>query len=146
MLIDNEWHAKISGLSHACHEECKINRELFCTDEFMSPEIALSLNFDKSVDIYSFGIILCEIITSKEPSTFCSTTLKEQFFLRKKEQIIFELDEVKLQHLIPSDCPEDFEVLACACCEVDHLRRPTVHTCIREIETILQLFAFPEGG
>ena len=145
MLIDDDRQTKLSGLSHACHEECNINRELFCTDEFMSPEIALSLNFDKSVDIYSFGIILCEIITSKEPSSFCSTTLKEQFFLRKKKQIIFEVNEIKLQHLIPSDCPEEFEVLAFACCETDSFRRPTVHTCIEELEVILQLFEYSKG-
>ena len=145
VLIDENWRTKLSGFSHACDEMCEIKKEIFCTDEFMSPEIALSLPFDKFVDIYSLGIIIFEIITSKEPSSFCSVTLKEQSFLYKKEQIVYELNESKLQSIIPIGCPEEFEVIAFACCEIESLRRPTVHTCIVELEAILLSLQCTEG-
>lgn len=36
------------------------------TEEFMSPEIALGLAFGIESDIFSFGILLCEMITGME--------------------------------------------------------------------------------
>jgi len=37
------------------------------TDEFMAPEIMFGMQYDEKVDIYSFGIMLAEILTRKPP-------------------------------------------------------------------------------
>ena len=94
----------------------------------MSPEISLALDFDRSSDIFSFGITLCETITFKEPSAE---------FLCRKAQNIFALDEKELADAIVEGCPEELEALACQCCDVDTSKRPTIQTCIEELEALL---------
>lgn len=37
------------------------------TDEFMAPEIIFGMQYDEKVDVYSFGIMLAELITRKAP-------------------------------------------------------------------------------
>ena len=101
---------------------------MYGTEEFMSPEVALAHDFDKSADIFSFGIILCEIMTLKEPSSS---------FLCRKAQNMFALDETELADSVMPGCPEEFEALACQCCDVEPSKRPTVQTCIEELEAIL---------
>ena len=94
----------------------------------MSPEVALALDFDKSSDIFSFGIILCELMTCKEPSSK---------FLNRKAQNLFSLDETQLTEFIIKGCPEELEALACQCCDVDQTKRPTAQTCIEELVSML---------
>jgi serine/threonine protein kinase len=47
--VDGEWRGKLCDFSFACHEESTSKRDfIYGTTEFMSPEIALALDFDKS--------------------------------------------------------------------------------------------------
>lgn len=94
----------------------------------MSPEISLALDFDRTSDIFSFGITLCETITFREPSAE---------FLCRKAQHIFALDEKELADAVIEGCPEELEALACQCCDVDTSKRPTIQTCIDELEALL---------
>ena len=66
VLIDSEWRAKLCDFSFACHTECSAKRDFtYGTDEFMSPEIALCEDFGVSSDIFSFGILLCEVVSGQ---------------------------------------------------------------------------------
>ena len=94
----------------------------------MSPEISLALDFDKSADIFSFGITLCEAITSREPSGH---------FLHRRAQNMFALDEMELANAVMPGCPEELEALACLCCDVETYKRPTIQTCIEELESLM---------
>jgi LIM domain kinase 1 len=94
---------------------------IYGTDEFMSPEIAMGENFDVSSDIFSFGILLCEIITKKEPSND---------FLKRDAKKLFALDENELRESIPYDCPESLEALALQCCDIDPAKRPSSNDCV----------------
>lgn len=147
VLVDQEWRGKLCDFSFACHEECFSKQDfIYGTDEFMSPEISLALDFDKSADIFSFGIILCEAITWREPSGH---------FLHRRAQNMFALDEMELADVVMPGCPEELEALACLCCDVETYKRPTIQTCIEELESLLHLlgggdFEFapekPSGG
>jgi serine/threonine protein kinase len=129
VLVDEEWRGKLCDFSFACNEECSSKRDfIYGTEEFMSPEISLALDFDRSSDIFSFGITLCEMITFREPSTE---------FLCRKAQNIFALDEKELADAIVEGSPEELEALACQCCDVDTSKRPTIQTCIEELEALL---------
>ena len=89
VLIDEFYRAKLCDFSFACHEECISKKDfIYGTDEFMCPEVALALDFDKSADIFSFGIILCELMTLKEPSSkFLSRRDKRLDFNKLKKNI-----------------------------------------------------------
>lgn len=62
ILITQEWEAKLCDFSFTCHEESSSkNSFVYGTTEFMSPEISLATDFTISADIFSFGIVLCEV-------------------------------------------------------------------------------------
>jgi serine/threonine protein kinase len=112
VLVDKDWKKEYT----------------YGTDEFMSPEIALALDFDRSTDIFSFGITVCEAITCKEPSAQ---------FLCRKAQSMFALNESELANAVMQGCPEELEALALQCCDLDTTKRPTIQTCIEELESIM---------
>lgn len=125
VLVDDQWRAKLCDFSFAIHNDSKSKRHYtYGTEEFMSPEIAFALDFDLSTDIFSFGILLCEIMTDIEPSI-------------RKPQESFALNEEDIRSRVLPDCPEAFEALALQCCESDPSKRPSVATCVEELETIL---------
>ena len=124
ILVDDKWRAKLCDFSFAIHKDSQSKRDYtYGTEEFMSPEIAFALDFDLSADIFSFGILLCELMTDIEPSI-------------RKPQDSFALNEEEVRSRILPGCPEALEALALQCCESDPLKRPTISTCIEELETI----------
>ena len=105
------------------------------TDEFMSPEIALALDFSLSSDIFSFGIVLCEIMTCREPS---------EKFLHRRAQDMFAVPEHELRVSIQKGCPEALITLALQCCHVEPANRPTAQMCVDELEVLLNDLGGPE--
>jgi serine/threonine protein kinase len=82
----------LCDFSFACHDESSSKQSfIYGTDEFMSPEVALALDFSFPADIFSFGIVLCELITNKEPSST---------FLHRRPQDSFALDESELRFFL----------------------------------------------
>jgi hypothetical protein len=95
------------------------------------------LNNPSIADIFSFGIVLCEIMTGREPSSE---------FMCRKAQSLFALDEEELKNAVETGCPEGLEVLACLCCDVEPDKRPVVQTCIEELESLLAELGGPPKG
>jgi LIM domain kinase 1 len=87
----------------------------------MAPEIAMGEDFDCAADIFSFGILLCEMITNREPS---------DTFLKRRAKELFALNEEELRSAIPEDCPESLEALTLQCCDLDPLKRPSAEGCV----------------
>jgi serine/threonine protein kinase len=130
--VDEKYRAKLCTFSNICHRQCvsKSNLSDGVAEQFLSPEIAMSLeDYDCSSDIFSFGIVLSEIITGKEPS---------QTFLNRHKSNSFAVDIDELRNSIIDDCPDRLELLAYQCCEQDPSDRPKADTCVDEIEQILQ--------
>jgi LIM domain kinase 1 len=83
----------------------------------MAPEIILGMTFDKRVDIFSFGVILCELATRS-----VSTESNETF-----RRIIpgFGLNELEIRNAALSEgTSESFVTLALQCAEDDPQKRP----------------------
>ena len=96
----------------------------------MSPEIALAMDFDQSSDIFSFGIVICELITGREPSAS---------FLCRKPNNMFALDESEVRDAVLPGCPPELEALALQCCSLKPTDRPNAHLCIEELEVLYHL-------
>ena len=100
VLLDSNWRAKLCDFSFAIHVESMVRSEyIYGTDEFMAPEVALGELFDCQADIFSFGVLLAEVITEREP---------DKHFLHRKAQTLFSLDvdelhSVRLLHACVSD-------------------------------------------
>nr|XP_014344565.1 PREDICTED: LIM domain kinase 2 [Latimeria chalumnae] len=81
---------------------------------WMAPEMLNGKSYDEKVDIFSFGIVLCEIIGQVYADPDCLPRTLD-----------FGLN-VKLfaQKFLPKDCPPAFFALAVACCDLDPEKRP----------------------
>ncbi|XP_042353010.1 dual specificity testis-specific protein kinase 2-like [Plectropomus leopardus] len=92
---------------------------------WMAPEVLRDEPYDEKADVFSYGIILCEIIARVQA---------DPDFLPRTEN--FGLDYHTFQHMV-GDCPPDFLQLAFNCCNMDPKLRPSFPDIVRHLEEIL---------
>ncbi|KAG7480855.1 hypothetical protein MATL_G00060640 [Megalops atlanticus] len=81
---------------------------------WMAPEMLNGKRYDEKVDIFSFGIVLCEIIGQVYADPECLPRTLD-----------FGLNVEKfLEKFLPQDCPPAFFPLAVACCDLIPENRP----------------------
>lgn len=80
---------------------------------WMAPEMMKGKKYDEKVDIFSFGIVLCEIIGRVQADP--------DYLPRSND---FGLNTVVFKEKFCSNCPEPFYEIAFLCCELDPERRP----------------------
>ncbi|XP_033924846.1 LIM domain kinase 1 isoform X6 [Melopsittacus undulatus] len=82
---------------------------------WMAPEMINGRSYDEKVDIFSFGIVLCEIIgrVSADPDYLPRTT---DFGLNVRGF---------LDRYCPPACPHSFFPIAVCCCDLDPEKRPS---------------------
>jgi serine/threonine protein kinase len=66
VLVDETWTAKIGDFGLA-QQKRSINAGRVGSPAYMAPEMLQSIAFTEKVDVYSFGVILWELFTKKEP-------------------------------------------------------------------------------
>ncbi|CAJ1072865.1 dual specificity testis-specific protein kinase 2 [Xyrichtys novacula] len=92
---------------------------------WMAPEVLRDESYNEKADVFSYGIILCEIIARIQA---------DPDFLPRTEN--FGLDYHTFQHMV-GDCPPDFLQLAFNCCNMDPKLRPSCQDIVRHLEEIL---------
>ena len=98
ILIDASWRAKICDHSFAIAQRSPDISNFTCgTVEFMSPEVALNEPYDSKCDMFSLGIVICEMASEKEPGA--------GGFLVRRPQDLFELPASEVQAAALPDCP-----------------------------------------
>jgi LIM domain kinase 1 len=99
LLVTDNGRLKITDFGFAriaARNEDESKRLTFCgTDSYMSPEILLGEEFDLPTDIFSFGIILCEIAARKLADT--------RYFKRTAPTFCIDVEEV--HKLANPGCP-----------------------------------------
>jgi serine/threonine protein kinase len=66
VLVDDTWTAKIGDFGLA-QQKRSVNAGRVGSPVYMAPEMLQSIAFTEKVDVYSFGVILWELFTKKEP-------------------------------------------------------------------------------
>ncbi|KAG7221075.1 hypothetical protein INR49_017704 [Caranx melampygus] len=81
---------------------------------WMAPEMIHGKSYDERVDIFSFGIMLCEIIgrVNADPD-----------YLPRAMDFGLNVSGF-LEHYCPPDCPPAFFPMAAVCCDLDADKRP----------------------
>uniref|UniRef100_A0A8C3PK30 LIM domain kinase 1 n=1 Tax=Calidris pygmaea TaxID=425635 RepID=A0A8C3PK30_9CHAR len=93
---------------------------------WMAPEMINGRSYDEKVDIFSFGIVLCEIIgrVSADPDYLPRTT---DFGLNVRGF---------LDRYCPPACPPSFFPIAVCCCDLDPEKRPSFSKLEQWLETL----------
>jgi len=97
------------------------------TNEFMSPEMILGMPYDKSTDVFSFGVILGEMITRKEPR-------------ERDPEVGYQIEWAEFRKLIPMDCPTEAQQLMMRCCLHEPGKRPTFQEILTEFSRLLEVY------
>ncbi|KAK2863010.1 hypothetical protein Q5P01_002543 [Channa striata] len=89
---------------------------------WMAPEVLRGEVYNEKVDVFAYGIILCEIIARIQA---------DPDILPRTED--FGLDVEAFQQMV-GDCPPEFLDLAIACCNMDATLRPSFLQIVAELE------------
>lgn len=84
------------------------------------------MDYDEKADVYSFGIVLCELITRRKATDDLP-----------RSPTNFSLDVSKLVPLVPEDCPPELYNLAISCVAYDSHARPPFKEIIPILKNLL---------
>ncbi|KAM4695980.1 dual specificity testis-specific protein kinase 1-like [Rhinophrynus dorsalis] len=93
---------------------------------WMAPEMLRGEPYDRKVDVFSFGIVLCEIL-GRIPAD-------PEILPRTQD---YGLDVVAFQSLI-RDCPKRVLDLAASCCRLEAFKRPSFSEILDELEDLAE--------
>eukprot|EP01125_Pyxidicula_operculata_P017139 TRINITY_DN5978_c0_g1_i1.p1 TRINITY_DN5978_c0_g1~~TRINITY_DN5978_c0_g1_i1.p1 ORF type:complete len:512 (+),score=76.63 TRINITY_DN5978_c0_g1_i1:109-1644(+) len=141
ILIDNNYNVKVSDFGFS--EILKDTDALLSDPEtagirgtpiWMAPEVMLKKKFNKAIDVYSFGIILWEVLTLDEP-------FKEYEAI---EPFKHDVAENGHRPKIPSDCLPQLKNLMEDCWNTNPEKRPDFTTVVERLNEILISLAIPD--
>lgn len=99
------------------------------TDDWMAPEVILGMDYDEKSDVFSYGVLLLEMIIGTK-------TLKRD--LKRNPMTGFELDLNQVRTLAPRTCPSKFLELAIFCCEYQPKNRPDFKSIVMAFAKFMQ--------
>ena len=130
LLVTANCRLKITDFGFAriaARNEEESKRLTFCgTDSYMSPEILLGNEFDLPTDIFSLGVIFCEILARK---------LADDHTFRRTPPL-FNIDEDEVRRLASPGCPPAFIQLALDCLAQVPSQRPTTREILDRLRVI----------
>jgi len=127
VLIGENFKVKLCDLGLATVlESKKSQRTTICgTDQWMAPEILMGDPYGFPADVFSFGIVLTELITQQPPKT-------------RSMMLSFGLDVENFNSQIPEDCPPEFATLAVECADPSPEKRPIFKDIVGRVKAIMQ--------
>ncbi|KAI7746283.1 hypothetical protein M8C21_017607 [Ambrosia artemisiifolia] len=147
ILIDNNWVAKISDLGLSKLGLSGLNRSAvisrvcgtpgYCEPEYFSTGIVT-----KESDVYSFGIVLFEVLCGKLCCTVdhdgfqLSATVVKDYYKKKK---VSEIVDPILKEQMSSELIRDFSKIAYRCLHEDRDQRPPMTLVVKKLERLLAI-------
>lgn len=128
LLYDSNGRIKVSdfGLSHF-QEGVMFDTNPKGTPLYMAPEVMLKEVITEKVDVYSFGIILWELVTKQE--AFQHHTNYQAFV----EAVCCDGE----RPVIPKDCPESLATFMQRCWDEDPRKRPPFSEIVDKLDSII---------
>ncbi|CAA0842562.1 Probable serine/threonine-protein kinase [Striga hermonthica] len=142
ILLDRNWHPKLSdfGLAKLLNSEISyVTTRVMGTFGYVAPEYACTGMLNEKSDIYSFGILIMEIITGRSPVDYSRPPgevnlvdwLKVMVANRKTEEVI----DPKLPERPASKALKRVILVALRCVDPDALKRPKMGHIIHMLES-----------
>jgi len=128
-LVGDAWQIKVCDLGFARKVDSlsrKRSMSICGTEEYMSPEMLVGLDYNEKVDVFSYGIFLAELISLCYLPTDFKRTAATQF----------GIDIIKFKDLIPDDCPAQLADLVIDCCSFSSYSRPSFEKVVHRLADI----------
>ncbi|KAJ6619017.1 kinase-like domain-containing protein [Mycena sp. CBHHK59/15] len=141
LLVTSNGRLKLTDFGFAriaARNDDESKRLTFCgTDSYMSPEILLGDEFDLPTDIFSLGIIFCEIATRR--------LADDDHF--KRTAPTFGIDPEEVHKLANPGCPPAFLALCVDCLATEPSARPSTRDILERLRVIeAEVLARPNEG
>ncbi|KAG4959907.1 hypothetical protein AAZX31_13G162900 [Glycine max] len=124
VLINEDFHLKIADFGIACEEAyCDLFADDPGTYRWMAPEMIKRKSYGRKVDVYSFGLILWEMVTGTIPYEDMTPI-----------QAAFAVVNKNARPVIPSDCPPAMRALIEQCWSLHPDKRPEFWQVVKVLE------------
>jgi len=126
LISGADYKAKLCDLGLARALDTASRRLTFVgTDRWMAPEICLGIDYDYKVDVFSYGVVLMEIITQAVPD-------------ERRAQDKFAFNEGTFRGKVPRSCPAAFAQLAIDCTKLDPRTRPSFKSIMERVKRLYE--------
>jgi len=122
LLVDDDYHVKVCDFGLARVKNAGRIMSMRGTSDWMAPEVAQGVEYDEKADVFSYGVILAEIITRGYPDDF------PRLGMLKLE---YELD--KLRAMFPADTNPILADVCCACLSSKPADRPSMKEIVEKL-------------
>ncbi|CAH9146508.1 unnamed protein product [Cuscuta epithymum] len=130
LLLDENMCVKVADFGISCLEsQCGSAKGFTGTYRWMAPEMIKEKHHTRKVDVYSFGIVLWELLTALTP-----------FDNMTPEQAAFAVCQKNARPPLPSDCPKAFQNLVNRCWASDPHKRPHFQEIVTILESYVEAF------
>lgn len=131
LLVDDNFNVKVCDFGLA-HMKSHGNRQQGSygatgTPLWMAPEVLMNKPYDESADMYSFGIVLWELVTGSDPFKDITT------YSSLLDRVVTGGERPE----IPDNCPSKLKALIKACWDQDPKRRPSFEKIIPLFDEII---------
>ncbi|XP_062195663.1 uncharacterized protein LOC133898876 [Phragmites australis] len=124
ILFDENFCMKIADFGIACEETlCDVLVEDEGTYRWMAPEMIKQKAYNRKVDVYSFGLLLWEMVSGRIPHENLTPF-----------QVAYAVANRNLRPTIPPECPSALRPLIEQCCELHPDKRPDFWQIVKVLE------------
>ncbi|KAM5581172.1 hypothetical protein ABKV19_010411 [Rosa sericea] len=154
ILLDENWVAKVSdfGLSKGTNDMSNTHISTVVKGSFgyLDPEYFRTQHLTPQSDIYSFGVVLCEVLCAR-PAVIHTEDIRQASLAEwaKSCHQNGELDQIidpSLRGKIAAECLNKFTEVAISCMHDNGTERPSMTDVVRGLELALQLQQSAEGN
>ncbi|KAL6964526.1 hypothetical protein U1Q18_035576 [Sarracenia purpurea var. burkii] len=145
ILLDEHLNAKVAdfGLSKPMGDTnmSHVTTQVKGTMGYVDPEYYMTQQLTEKSDVYSYGVVMLELITARQPIKKGKYIVREVRQRIDKAKVLYDLHEI-LDPAILGTTPrglEKFVDLTMKCVEDDGSERPTMGEVVKEIENIMQI-------
>jgi tRNA A-37 threonylcarbamoyl transferase component Bud32 len=130
VLLDDHWNCKLCDFGLARLKSLNSDMSRVGTPQWMAPEVLREESYTESADIYSFGVLVWELVTLRAPFQDISPL-----------RVIFLVAHRNERLPIPDTCPEDIRHLINMCWKPAE-ERPSFVEIIEYLERVQDVSSF----